>query len=58
MTNQIKHPMRKMLISFTFHIVLQNDNPLVTMSFDPDHLKTHSIITIKQNVEKRLNCKI
>lgn len=25
-------------VTFTFHIVLQNDNPLVTVSFDPDHL--------------------
>lgn len=40
-------------ITFTFHIVLQNDNPLVTMPFDPDHLMMTCHKTIKHNMQRQ-----
>lgn len=44
----------KKLITFTFHIVLQNDNPLASVSFDPDHLTMTCHKTLKENTQTRI----
>lgn len=37
-TDKLDFDKLNVIYAITFHIVLQNDNPLVTMPFDPHHL--------------------
>ena len=47
----------KLLIQdlLTFHIVLQNDNPLVAVTFDPDHLAGTRRQRVKGQVARNTN---